>query len=198
MAGDGQGAGRGDIRDRHARASNVRARPTQNAYLTARGERRPVIGHRMAFLARSVRGQQDPPATEATPSQPSQPSTPPFRVGLFRRPGAGPAALAGKAIINSNPFHPDSRHDADKRTCLYSTWLSLRFWQPDHHLERQQTRCTAAAAARTAGSLTTPSTTVLAPRPHLPTEIAVFKNPSSNVKPHRQVISATSEPAASS
>lgn len=106
-AGSGQGAGRGDIRDRHARASKGRARPTQNAYLNARGERRPVIGHRMAFLARSVRGQQDPPATEATPSQPSQPSqpsTPPFRVGLFRRLGAGPAALAGKAIINATRF----------------------------------------------------------------------------------------------
>lgn len=74
----------------------------------------------------------------------------------------------------------------------------LRFWQPGHHLERQQTHGT--AAARTAGSLTTPSTPALAPRPHLPTEIAVFKNPSSNVKPHRQsgfVISATSQPAAS-
>jgi len=147
----------------------------------------------MAFLARSVRGEQDPPATEAMPSQPSQPSTPPFRVGLFLRISACGLGLVQQRSLArrsstgySNPFHPDSRHDADKRTCLYSTWLSLRFWQPDHHLERQQTRCTAAAAARTVGSLTTPSTTVLAPRPHLPTEIAVFKNSSSNVKPpHR-------------
>jgi hypothetical protein len=61
--------GRGDIRDRHARASKGRARPTQNAYLHARGERRPVSGHHMAFLARRFRGKQDPPATEATPSQ---------------------------------------------------------------------------------------------------------------------------------
>ena len=85
----------------------------------------------------------------------------------------------------------------------------LRFWQPDHHLERQQTHCKAAAAARTARSLTTPSTTVLAPRPHLPTEIAVFKNPSSNVKPPhrcpairirdlRDFVASSQQPAASS
>jgi hypothetical protein len=95
---------------------------------------------------------------------------------------------------------PDSRHDAKKEpVSSYSKYVAiLRFWQPGHHLERQQTHGT--AAARTAGSLTTPSTPALAPRPHLPTEIAVFKNPSSNVKPHRQsgfVISATSQPAAS-
>jgi hypothetical protein len=203
--GLGRELGRGDIRDRHARASNGRARPTQNAYLTARGERRPVSGHRMAFLARRLRGKQDPPATEATPSQPSSAINASIQSRTVPADGLDPAALAGKAIINSNPFHPDSRHDAEKRTCLYRLSCTvrhvlyvaiLRFWQPDHHLERQQTHCT--AAARTAGSLTTPSTTVIAPRPHLPTEIAVFKNPSSNVKPHRQsgfVISATSQPA---
>jgi hypothetical protein len=161
----------------------------------------------MAFLARRLRGKQDPPATEATPSQPSSAINASIQSRTVPADGLDPAALAGKAIINSNPFHPDSRHDAEKRTCLYRLSCTvrhvlyvaiLRFWQPDHHLERQQTHCT--AAARTAGSLTTPSTTVLAPRPHLPTEIAVFKNPSSNVKPHRQsgfVISATSQPAAS-
>jgi hypothetical protein len=32
-----RGWGRGDIRDRHAQASKGRARPTQNAYLHAKG-----------------------------------------------------------------------------------------------------------------------------------------------------------------
>jgi hypothetical protein len=105
--------------------------------------------------------------------------------------------------MNSNPFVSSSiRATTPKKEPVCVQYVAiLRFWQPDHHLEHQQTHCTAAAAARTVGSLTTPSTTVLAPRPHLPTEIAVFKNPSSNVKPHRQsgfVISATSQPAASS
>jgi hypothetical protein len=163
----------------------------------------------MAFLARSVRGQQDPPATEATPSQPSQPSTPPFRVGLFLRIsacrlGAGPAALAGKAIINGNPFHPRFAPRRRKKNLFaYSTWPSCVFGSPTTILNiNKLTAQLQLQPERSAVSLRqvlqySPQDLICPLRLLYLRTRAVMSNPTA-ARQSGFVISATSQPAASS